>query len=81
MKTTGECGRELLRHLAAMPFLDRLEMVAISGWSRGAVYPAVQRMAREGLVESIPHVAGDMPPTRRYCLTAAGSTGWPVRPA
>ena len=72
MKTTGECGRELLRHLAAMPFLDRLEMVAISGWSRGAVYPAVQRMAREGLVESIPHVAGDMPPTRRYCLTAAG---------
>ena len=72
MKTTGDCEGELLRRIAAMPFLDRLDMVAVSGWSRGAVYPAVERMAGDGLVESIPHVAGDIPPTRRYSLTAAG---------
>ena len=29
---------DLLRLLAGMPFPDRLEMVALSGWSRGAVY-------------------------------------------
>ena len=32
--------RELLRRLAAMPFLDRLEMAALSGWSQSAVYEA-----------------------------------------
>ena len=36
----GGCEEELLRALAEMPFLDRLEMVAVSGWSRGAVYEA-----------------------------------------
>ena len=33
--TLTECQEELLGHLAAMPFLDRLELVAVSGWSRG----------------------------------------------
>ena len=66
------CDGELLRRLASMPFLDRLEMAAVSGWSRGAVYQAVERMERDGLVASIPHAAPLTPPTRRYCLTAAG---------
>ena len=34
------CEADLLRALAAMPFLDRLEMVSVTGWSRGAVYEA-----------------------------------------
>ena len=38
------CEAELLRRLAAMPFLDRLEMVAVSGRSRGAVYEAVKKL-------------------------------------
>ncbi len=63
---------ELLRRLASMPFLDRLEMAAVSGRSRGAVYEAVERMERDGLVASIPHAAPLIPPTRRYYLTAAG---------
>ncbi len=66
------CEAELLRRLAAMPFLDRLEMAAVSGRSRGAVYEAVERMERDGLVASIPHAAPLIPPTRRYCLTVAG---------
>ncbi|MYC37556.1 MAG: hypothetical protein F4X66_11710 [Chloroflexi bacterium] len=63
---------ELLRLLAEMPFLDRLEMASISGRSRGAVYRSVEVLEQERLAESIPHTAELQPPTRRYCLTADG---------
>ncbi len=63
---------DLLRRLAAMPFLDRLEAAAVSGWSRGAVYGAVHTLEREGLVVSVSHASDLIPPTRRHCLTAAG---------
>ena len=66
------CEGELIRRLARTPFLDRLEMVCVSGWSRGAVYEAVERLEQGGLVDSIPHAADLTPPARRYCLTAAG---------
>ena len=66
------CERELLRRLASMPFLDRLEMASVSGRSRGAVYEAVDRLERDGLVASVPHAAPLIPTTRRYCLTTAG---------
>ena len=66
------CETELLRRLAAMPFLDRLEMVAVSGRSRGAVYEAVRKLECGELVTSVPHAAQLIPPTHRYCLTAAG---------
>ena len=56
------CEAELLRRLAAMPFLDRLEMAAVSGRSRGAVYEAVERMERDGLVASIPPRRASHPP-------------------
>ena len=55
-----------------MPFLDRLEMVAVSGRSRGAVYEAVRKLESGGLVASVPHAAQLIPSTRRYFLTAAG---------
>ena len=64
--------QDLLRLLAAMPFLDRLEMVAVSGWSRGAVYGAVAALERDALVDGLAHASALTPPTRRYCLTAAG---------
>ena len=63
---------DLLRLLAAMPFPDRLEMVALSGWSRGAVYKTVAALEGEGLVESVPHASEFVTPTRRYCLSTAG---------
>ncbi len=64
--------RDLLRLLAAMPFLDRLEMVAVSGWSRGAVYGSIEAIEKAGLATSVPHASELIPSTRRYCLTADG---------
>ena len=63
---------ELLRLLAHMPLLDRLEMVAVSGWSRGGVYRAVPRLEDAGLIASVPHGTDLIPPTRRFHLTADG---------
>ena len=63
---------QLLRLLAEMPFVDRMELVCVSGKSRGAVYQAVERLEQAGLASSIPHAAELTPPTRRYCLTAEG---------
>ena len=64
--------KELLRILADMPFLDRLEATAVSGWSRGAVYEAVRRLEDAGLAASVPHATNLTPHTRRFHLTAAG---------
>ncbi len=64
--------RDLPRLLAAMPFLDRLELVAVSGWSRGAVYGSIRALEEAGLVASLPHASELVAPTRRYALTAAG---------
>ena len=63
---------ELLRLLAGMPFLDRMEMVAVSGWSRGAVYKAIPRMEGAGQVASVPHGTELASPARRFHLTALG---------
>ena len=37
----------------ACPFVDRLEAVAFSGWSRGGVYKAAGRLEESGLLSSI----------------------------
>ena len=66
------CEPDLLRALASMPFLDRLEMVAVTGWSRGAVYEAVERLESGGFAASVPHATDLVPSTRRYFLTADG---------
>ena len=65
------CEAELLRALAEMPFLDRLEMVEVSGWSRGAVYGAVEKLqTRAGSAHR-----RSMPPTP--CPRREGSTSPP----
>ena len=63
---------ELLRRLAEMPLLDRLELAALTGWSRGAVYRGVDRLERDGCAACVPHATGLLSPTRRCHLTAAG---------
>ncbi len=68
----GVCEAELLHLLAEMPFLDRLEMVELSGWSRGAVYGAVERLEAGGFCAPASHAVDPLPPTRRFHLTAAG---------
>ena len=71
MRRTG-CSDELLRWLAAMPFLDRLELAAVAGWSRGAAYHAVAALEDAGLAAAVTHATEDVPPTRRFHLTARG---------
>ena len=66
------CEADLLRALASMPFLDRMEMVTVCGWSRAAVYEAVQRLETGGFCASVLHSADLFPPARRFHLTAAG---------
>ena len=68
----AEWERELLRALAEMPFLDRLELAAVTGWSRGAVYRSVGKLESDGYVGSISHATGAIARTRRYHLTANG---------
>ncbi len=70
--TPNRCQADALRRLTDMPFLDRLELAALSGWSRGAMYKTVSRLEREGMVEAIPHASPLVAPTRRHALTAAG---------
>ena len=71
MKLTG-CEGELLRRLAEMPFLDRMELAAVSGWSKGAVYRGVRRLDEGGLAAPVPHATDLIPLTGRFHLTAAG---------
>ncbi len=71
MRAEG-CEASLLRALAAMPFLDRREMVVIIGWSKGAVHEAVRRLESSGLCASVLHAADPLSPSRRFHLTAAG---------
>ncbi len=63
---------ELLRALAEMPFLDRLDLAALTGRSRGGVYEAVGWLERAGLVAAVPHGTPLLAPTRRYHLTEHG---------
>ena len=63
---------ETLRRLAAMPFLDRLELAAVSGVPDRSVYNAVAALERQGLVASLPHATALLRRTRRYFLTNAG---------
>ena len=62
----------LLRALASMPFLDRTEMVAVTGRFRGAVYEAVERLEASGLCASVLHATELVPQARRFHLTESG---------
>ena len=63
---------ELLGRLAATPFLDRLEMAALSGLSQSAVYEAARQLEDAGLIASVPHGTELVSPTRRFYLTSDG---------
>ena len=67
-----KCESHLLRQLASMPFLDRLELASVSGWSRGGAYRGIDRLLKGGLASAVPHATPLMPPTRRFHLTACG---------
>ncbi|MDE2781025.1 MAG: replication-relaxation family protein [Chloroflexota bacterium] len=66
------CENDMIRRLAEMPFLDRLELVSLCRRARSAVYGSMDRLAERGMVQAVPHASAHTSPTRRYCLTAAG---------
>jgi len=68
MTRLSDTAIDLLRLLARMPFLDRLEMTALAGRSRGGVYEAAARLEDAGLIDSVPHATPLLAPTRRYYL-------------
>ena len=63
---------QLLRRLPDTPFADRLDLVAVTGWSRGAIRPRLAELQNRGLVASLGHASPLIAPTRRYCLTESG---------
>ena len=69
---TGGPAVSVLGWLSRLPLLDRLELAALSGWSRSAVYRAVEALERERLVQPVAHASELIAPTRRYTLSAAG---------
>ena len=69
------CETDILRRLAEMPFLDRLELAAVTGRSRGAVYAGMDRLQQRGMVDAIPHASELITPTARYHLTTEGLRG------
>ena len=73
MKLT-QCEQELMRRMTAMPFLDRLEMAAVSGWSKGAVYRGVRNLEDGGLAAPVPHATELTPLT---ISPPPGCAGWP----
>ena len=55
-----------------MPFLDRLELAAVSDVSEGTAHGSLSRLRREGSVDTIRHATSLIASTRRYGVTGAG---------
>ena len=72
MTRLSDTAMELLRLLARMPFLDRLELAALAGRSRGGVYEVVRQLENTRLVASVPHGTPLLASTRRYYVTQRG---------
>ncbi|MDE2753961.1 MAG: replication-relaxation family protein [Gemmatimonadota bacterium] len=62
----------ILRQLAATPFIDRLELAAISGTSDRSAYDAVAVLESRGWASSVTHATDLLRSTRRFFLTSAG---------
>ena len=63
---------QMMRRLASMPFLDRLELATVSGTPDRSTYEAVADLERRGLAVSIPHATDLLRSTRRFHLTEDG---------
>ena len=61
-----------LRTLAAMPFLDYLELAAVSGMAESTVRHVLGRLWRKGLADFIRHASPLTDTTRRWYATADG---------
>ena len=62
-----------LRGLAAMPFLDRLELAAVSGLTERTAHNALMRLREGGLADFVQHAGPLTASTRRWYVTACGA--------
>ena len=63
-----------LRTLSTMPFLDRLELAAVSGLSEGTAHNALERLGGERLADCVRHASPLTASTRRWHVTTGGVT-------
>ncbi len=61
-----------LRTLAAMPFLDYLELAAVSGMAESTARHVLGRLRRKGLADFIRHASPLINTTRRWFATTDG---------
>ncbi|MDE2844453.1 MAG: replication-relaxation family protein [Chloroflexota bacterium] len=61
-----------LRTLAAMPFLDWLELAAVSGLAEATAYRVLRRLKAQGLVRFLRHASPLTATTRRWHLNPLG---------
>ena len=73
----GERQTETLRRLAAMPFLGRLELAAVSGLPDRSAYRAVAALERRGLAASLPHATDPLRPPAATTSPPKGCATWP----
>ena len=71
----GKREAQVLRYLASMPFLDRLELSAVSGMSEGTAHNVLLSLSGEGLVGLGRHASPLTASTRRFYLTKEGLGG------
>ena len=67
-----ERERQALHTLAAMPFLDYLELAAVSGMAESTARHVLGRLRRDGLADSIRHSSPLTATTRRWFVTVDG---------
>ena len=62
----------ILEQIAAMPFLDRLELAAICGVSEGLAHNTLASLRKQGCADYVKHGSPLISTTRRYYVTAEG---------
>ena len=60
-----------------MPFIDRLELAAVSGTPDRSTYEAVDALERAGLAASTLHATDLLRSTRRTISPSQGCGDWP----
>ncbi len=62
----------ILRYVASMPFLDRLELAAVMRIADRTTHEAVADLCEDGFFSSIRHATQHTASTRRLCITSRG---------
>ena len=62
----------ILRYVASMPFVDRLELAAVTRIADRTAHEAVADLCQDGFFSSIRHATEHTASTRRLCITRRG---------